>query len=63
MCPPSIPNGVCRATNSLITNPSRLAIGVKPLYSFTERASVESTNEAGEVVKTNVFKHVGFVEV
>ena len=39
------------------------AEGVKPLYSFTERVSVESTNEAGEVIKTNVFKHVGFVEV
>ena len=39
------------------------AVGVKPLYSFTERVSVETTNEAGEVVKTNVFKHIGFVEV
>lgn len=36
--------------------------GVKVVYSFTERKSVESTDENGNVVKKSVFKHVGFVE-
>ena len=37
--------------------------GFKPLYSFTERKVVETTNEKGEVVKTATFAHVGWVEV
>ena len=37
--------------------------GIKPLYSFTQRVSVESMKEDGTVVKTAVFKHIGFVEV
>ena len=36
--------------------------GWKVVFSHTERQSVESVNDAGEVVKTAVFKHVGFVE-
>lgn len=36
--------------------------GIEPLYSFSERKSVEQHNpETGEVKKINVFKHVGFV--
>lgn len=38
-------------------------IGVKPLYSFSERVSVEKPGSDGSVVKTNVFKHVSFIEV
>lgn len=38
-----------------------VAVGITPLYSYSERVSVETTNSDGEVVKTNVFKHVGFV--
>ena len=37
--------------------------GIKPLYSFTQRVSVEKTQGDGTVVKTAVFKHIGFVEV
>ena len=37
--------------------------GIKPLYSFTQRVSVESMKEDGTVVKTAIFKHIGFVEV
>ena len=36
--------------------------GVQPLYAFSERVSVEKEVN-GEVVKTSVFKHLGFVEV
>ena len=32
-----------------------------PVYSFSQRVSVESTNADGVVVKVNQFKHVGFV--
>ena len=39
------------------------AVGVKPLYSFTERVSVERLADDGKVIKTNEFKHIGFVEV
>lgn len=35
---------------------------VTPLYSFTKRESVETVNEKGEVVKTAVFRHVGWVK-
>ena len=35
--------------------------GIKPLYSFSERKSVEKTNPDGTVTKVNVFEHVGWV--
>ena len=37
--------------------------GIKPLYAFSKRISVEKTNPDGTVVKTSEFKHMGFVEV
>lgn len=37
--------------------------GLQPVYAFSERASVEITEPDGSVVKTNVFKHKGFIEV
>lgn len=37
------------------------ARGIRPLYSFSERKSVEKRNPDGTVVKTNVFEHVGWV--
>ena len=37
-----------------------LAVGVNPLYAFSVRESVESVQPDGSVVKTAVFKHVGF---
>jgi len=37
-------------------------VGIKPLYAFSERVSVEKVID-GIVVKTNEFKHIGFVEV
>ncbi len=37
--------------------------GVQPLCSFSQRVSVEKKMEDGSVVKTNVFRHLGFVEV
>lgn len=36
--------------------------GITPLFSFTERRSVERALPNGEVEKTSVFLHVGFVE-
>jgi hypothetical protein len=36
--------------------------GVTPIHAFSERVSVETTDEDGTVIKTNVFKHVGFIE-
>lgn len=36
---------------------------ITPLYSFTERKSVETQNGDGTVTKTNIFEHIGFVEV
>ena len=36
--------------------------GVQPLYAFSERVSVEEEQPDGSVRKTNVFKHLGFVE-
>lgn len=36
--------------------------GIKPLYSFTQRESVERTLPNGEVQKTSIFKHIGWVE-
>ena len=35
--------------------------GITPLHAFSQRVSVEHTNDQGEVVKTNVFKHIGFI--
>ena len=37
--------------------------GIKPLYAFSERASVEKMEADGTVRKVNLFKHKGFVEV
>lgn len=37
--------------------------GVTPVYSFTVRVSAETVNPDGTVTKTNVFAHVGWVEV
>lgn len=37
--------------------------GIQPLYSFTERVSVETTNPDGSITKTSTFKHKGWVEV
>lgn len=36
---------------------------IQPLYSFTERVSIETQNPDGTVTKTAVFKHKGWVEV
>lgn len=36
---------------------------IQPLYSFTERVSVENNNPDGSVTKTAVFKHKGWVVV
>ena len=36
--------------------------GIAPLYSFSQRVSVERMDDSGNVVKTNVFKHVGWVK-
>lgn len=35
---------------------------IKPVFSFSQRESAEETRTDGSVVKTNVFRHVGFVE-
>ncbi len=37
------------------------AKGIRPLYAFSERRSVETTQADGSVVKTAVFVHIGFV--
>ena len=34
---------------------------IKPLFAFSQRESVETVAADGSVVKTNVFRHVGFV--
>lgn len=39
------------------------SVGLTPLYAFSKRESVEETQPDGSVVKKNVFKHEGFVEV
>ena len=36
------------------------SVGVIPLYAFSVRESVEAVQPDGSVVKTAVFKHVGF---
>ena len=35
--------------------------GIVACYSFSKRVVVETTGPDGEVIKTSVFKHVGFV--
>lgn len=37
--------------------------GVRPLYAFSVRDSVEKQNADGSVEKQNIFKHAGFIEV
>lgn len=37
-------------------------LGFIPVYAFSKRVSQETINDDGNVIKTNVFKHVGFVE-
>lgn len=37
------------------------AIGVGAKYAFSKRVVIETSNEAGAVTKTAVFRHVGFV--
>ena len=37
--------------------------GIQPVFAFSVRESVESTDATGAVVKTAVFRHKGFVEV
>ena len=39
------------------------ARGIRPVYAFSRRESDETTKPDGSVVKTNVFRHVGFVSV
>ena len=38
------------------------AAGIKPIYAFSKRESVERII-GGKVVKTNIFRHIGFVFV
>jgi hypothetical protein len=38
-----------------------LDYSIKPFYAFSQRESKETTDENGNVTKTNVFRHVGFV--
>lgn len=38
------------------------AAGVRPLYAFSVRESVETTGADGKVVKTAIFRHAGWVE-
>lgn len=36
-------------------------LGFMPAYAFSKRVSEESIDSEGNIIKTNVFKHVGFV--
>ena len=36
-------------------------LGIEPVYAFSRRESVESTDAEGNVTKTAIFKHIGFV--
>lgn len=36
--------------------------GYTPVYSFTDRVTVETAQPDGTVIKTAVFKHLGFIE-
>ena len=38
-----------------------LDLDIQPVYSFSIRQSVESTDSAGNVVKQSTFSHVGFI--
>ena len=35
--------------------------GLRPVYAFSQRVSVEQQQPDGSVRKTNVFRHIGFV--
>lgn len=37
--------------------------GIVPLYAFSVRDCVEKLDKNGNIVKTNIFKHVGFVGI
>ena len=37
--------------------------GITPMYAFSVRESAEQIMTNGSVIKTNVFKHVGFVQI
>ena len=37
--------------------------GIRPLYAFSLRESIEKPDGKGGVLKTAVFRHIGFVEV
>lgn len=39
-----------------------LSLGLIPVYSYSNRVSVETMQPDGSVVKTNVFRHLGYVE-
>ena len=36
--------------------------GIKPVFAFSRRESVETMTDDGAVTKTQVFRHLGFVE-
>ena len=36
--------------------------GIQPLYSFSERESIEETLPSGDVIKKSVFRHKGFIK-
>ena len=38
-----------------------IAVGIKPLHSFTERKSVDKIAEDGSVQKVSGFEHIGWV--
>lgn len=38
-----------------------MARNIKPMYAFSQRESVEITQDDGSVKKTAIFRHVGFV--
>lgn len=38
-----------------------VAVGIKPIHSFTERKSVDKINVDGSVQKVSVFEHIGWV--
>ena len=40
-----------------------IAEGIKPLYAFSRRESVDQTQPDGSVRKVATFRHLGFVEV
>lgn len=37
-------------------------VGIRPLYAYSKRESVDQPQPDGTVVKTMVFRHIGFVE-